>query len=97
MGTDVEMPGDGQYMKQIAAPSQEKLSSRIGADQKRKGGVQAVDLTTRRARMKVIGRNFWHLYRWEDDGGAFVFSMPFRNVPRGQAPGRPRVIGSELP
>ena len=38
MGTDVKMPGDGQNMNQITEPSQEKLSSKIGADQKREDG-----------------------------------------------------------
>lgn len=38
MGADVKMPGDGQHVNQIAEPPLEKLSSGLGADQKREDG-----------------------------------------------------------
>jgi hypothetical protein len=38
MGTDVKMPGDGQHVNRVTEPSQEKLSSGIGASQKREDG-----------------------------------------------------------
>ena len=58
-------------------------------------GAPAVVPKARRARAMQIGPNFWRLHQWEDDGGAFVFPVPFRNLRRGaeQGPGKSRVIG----